>query len=71
MCCSSKRVPRHRDAGLARLRSLVQGTASRNATFTTPDTLLAGIRKLRGAISLSVGAIAALCLLLGAATLTA
>ncbi len=57
---------------LARARQLLQGGGRRMpaCSWTTPDMLLGGIRKLRGTISLSAGAIATLCLLLGGATLT-
>lgn len=58
-------------AMLDRARQLLHGGGRAAAwTWTTPDTLLGGIRKLRGTISLSAGAIAGLCLLLGGATLT-
>lgn len=38
-------------------------------TYVTPDTLLAGLRRLQATIRWSVGSIAALCLLLGGTTL--
>lgn len=56
----------------ARARDCLQGYGQGlpDCTWTTADTLLGGIRTLRGTIGLSVGAVAALCLLLGGTTLT-
>jgi putative ABC transport system permease protein len=59
------------DRALARSRILLQQPDQKlaNLSFVTPDVLLEKVRRLQATIRLTVGSIAALCLILGGTTL--
>jgi putative ABC transport system permease protein len=59
------------DRALARARILLQQPDQKlgNLSFVTPDLLLEKVRRLQATIRLTVGSIAALCLILGGTTL--